>query len=151
LSALRPRILVLHGPNLDRLGRREPAVYGTRTLAELDAYIRSAAAGLGVETEHRQTNHEGVLVEAVHAADGTADAIVLNPGALAHYSYSLRDAVASVPVPCVEVHLSDIRAREPWRAVSVVADACVAQICGRGADGYVDALRLLAERLREAS
>lgn len=142
-----PSILVLHGPNLNRLGRREPAVYGTLTLAEVDQRIRLLAGELGLRTEHLQSNHEGALIDAVHAADGVHQGILLNPGAFTHYSYALRDALASVPLPCVEVHLSDIHQREPWRRVSVVAEVCVAQISGRGVDSYLDGLRLLAERI----
>lgn len=148
-SGERPlRILVLHGPNLNRLGKREPQVYGTMTLAELNQHIRDVAATLNVNTTELQSNHEGVLIDALHAADGGFDGIVFNPGAFTHYSYALRDAVASIRPPCVEVHLSDIHSREEWRRVSVIADACAGQISGRGADSYVDGLRLLVERLR---
>jgi 3-dehydroquinate dehydratase-2 len=131
------RILVLHGPNLNRLGKRE-----------LDAQLQTLAASLGVETQHLQSNHEGVLIDAIHAADDTSDGIVFNPGAFTHYSYAIRDALASIRRPCVEVHLSDIHTREPWRRVSVVADICVSQIVGRGVDSYLDGLRLIVDRLR---
>lgn len=142
------RILVLHGPNLNRLGLREPGVYGTGTLAELDATVRAHAATLGVETQHFQSNHEGALIDAIHAADDDCDGLVFNPGAYTHYSYAIRDAVASIRRPCVEVHLSDIHAREPWRRISVIAEVCVAQVAGRGVGSYTDGLTLLVERLR---
>jgi 3-dehydroquinate dehydratase II len=142
------RILILHGPNLNRLGTREPGVYGTVTLAALDDRVRALAAELGVETSHLQSNHEGALIDAIHAADDAFDAIVFNPGAFTHYSYAIRDAVASIRKPVVEVHLSDIHSREPFRRVSVVAEVCVAQISGRGVDSYLDGLRLVVERLR---
>jgi 3-dehydroquinate dehydratase-2 len=141
-------VLVLHGPNLNLLGQRELALYGTRTLAEIDERIRELAASLGVQTDHLQSNHEGVLIDAIHGALGRHDGLLLNPGALGHYSWTLHDALAAVALPCVEVHLTDIRAREPWRAVSVLQDVCIAQICGRGVDSYLDGLRLLAARLR---
>lgn len=140
------RLLILHGPNLNRLGKREPAIYGHVSLAELDELIRAHAASLGISTRHLQSNHEGALIDAVHAADDDCDGIVANPGALTHYSYALRDAIASVRPPCVEVHLSDIHAREPWRRVSVIAEVCLAQIAGRGPQGYLDAVSLLAKR-----
>lgn len=146
----RPRILVLHGPNLNRLGKREPEVYGSMTLVELNRRIRDLATSLGVTVSELQSNHEGVLIDAIHAADDGFDGIVFNPGAFTHYSYAIRDAIASVRIPCVEVHLSDIHSREPWRRVSVVAEVCVAQISGKGVDSYLDGLRLLAERLAPA-
>ena len=142
------KFLVLHGPNLNRLGAREPEIYGKRTLAQLDDAVRTLAKTLDVETLHLQSNHEGVLIDALHAADDECDGIVFNPGAFTHYSYAIRDAIASLKIPCVEVHLSDIGAREPWRKVSVVADVCVAQISGRGEGSYLDGVRLLVERLR---
>ncbi len=131
-------ILVLHGPNLNLLGQREPAVYGTTTLAELDALIAAHAAARGVRVECRQSNHEGVLVDAVQsaAAQGFA-AIVLNPAALTHSSYALRDAIAAAPIPVVEVHLSNIHAREPFRRRSVTAPVCRGQIAGFGPRSYL--------------
>jgi 3-dehydroquinate dehydratase-2 len=141
------RILILHGPNLNLLGRREPAVYGHTTLAQLDDRIRTHAASLGVETRHLQSNHEGALIDAIHAAGDDCDGIVFNPGAYTHYSYALRDAIASIQRPCVEVHLSDIHAREPWRRVSVIAEVCLAQVVGRGPNSYLDGLTLLVEKL----
>lgn len=144
------RILILHGPNLNRLGKREPGIYGTITLDEVDAKLQALATSLGVETKHLQSNHEGALIDAIHAADDDCDGIVFNPGAFTHYSYAIRDALASIRKPCVEVHLSDIHAREPWRRVSVISEVCVAQIAGRGLNSYLDGLTLLVERLRSA-
>jgi 3-dehydroquinate dehydratase-2 len=140
------RVLLLHGPNLDLLGVREPEVYGTATLAELVEACRRWAEELGIELEHHQSNHEGDLIDRLHAAIGTCDGVIINPGALAHYSYSLHDAVKATALPTVEVHLSDTASREPWRAESVISDACTAVIAGLGADGYRRALQLLAER-----
>src|SRR5262245_32402341 len=120
-----PAILVLHGPNLNLLGQREPGVYGRATLAELDAVIARHGASRGVRDECRQSNHEGVLVEAIQQAAGQGfDGIVLNPGAFTHYSYALRDAIAGVATPVVEVHLSNPHAREPFRHRSVTAPVC---------------------------
>jgi 3-dehydroquinate dehydratase-2 len=131
-------ILVLHGPNLNLLGRREPGVYGTLTLSEVDAAIAKHAASRGVKVECRQSNHEGLLVDAIQkAAEQGFVAIVLNPGAFTHYSYALRDAIASVGLPVVEVHLSNVYAREPFRHRSVTAAVCRGQISGFGAQSYL--------------
>lgn len=131
-------ILVLHGPNLNLLGQREPGVYGSLTLAEVDTAIGRHAAARGVKVECRQSNHEGVLVDAVQQAgvQGFA-AIVLNPGALTHYSYALRDAIAGVPQPVVEVHLSNVQGREMFRRRSVTAPVCRGQIAGFGLQSYL--------------
>ncbi|MBN2114699.1 MAG: type II 3-dehydroquinate dehydratase [Acidimicrobiia bacterium] len=140
------RILVVNGPNLNLLGERRPEIYGTATLAELEQSCRQWGAALGLEVETFQSNHEGAIIDRLHDARGRCDAVVLNPGALAHYSYALHDAVEAIALPVVEVHLSDITAREEWRARSVVSPACAATITGRGADGYREALALLARR-----
>jgi 3-dehydroquinate dehydratase-2 len=133
-----PGILVLHGPNLNLLGQRETSVYGRLTLAEVDAAITRHAAARGVKVECRQSNHEGVLVDAIQAAaDQGFTAVVVNPGAFTHYSYALRDAIAGVTVPVVEVHLSNIHAREPFRQRSVTAPACRGQISGFGLQSYL--------------
>jgi 3-dehydroquinate dehydratase-2 len=131
-------ILVLHGPNLNLLGTREPAIYGRESLAEIDRAITRHAASRGARAVCRQSNHEGELVSWIQSAakDGFT-AIVINPGALSHYSIALRDAVASVPVPVVEVHLSNIHARDEFRRHSVVAPATVGQICGFGPISYL--------------
>ena len=133
-----PRYLVLHGPNLNLLGQREPGVYGTLTLAEVDRAIAEHARLRGVRVECRQSNHEGALVDAIQqAADQGFAAVVLNPGAFTHYSYALRDAIAAVAVPVVEIHLSNIHAREPFRQRSVTAPACRGQISGFGPQSYL--------------
>lgn len=142
-------ILLLNGPNLNMLGVREPGVYGTGTLAELEQLVCRYGAEHGCEVTCFQSNHEGALVDKLHEAHGKFDGIIYNPGAHTHYSYALRDAVGSISVPCVEVHISDVDAREPFRAVSVIAPACVAQVKGRGFAGYCDALDLLLEGARE--
>ncbi len=133
------RVLVLHGANLNLLGTREPGVYGSQTLADIDAAIHAYAPTVGAEiVDCVQSNHEGVLVDAIHAARETADAIVFNPGAFTHYSHALADAVRAVsPVATVEVHLSNVHAREEFRRVSVIAPACAGQIAGFGAASYL--------------
>lgn len=148
-----PRILVLHGPNLNLLGSRDPLIYGTTTLAEIDAELARRAAARGAALESLQSNHEGALVDAIHAARDRCDAIVINPGAYTHTSIALRDALDAVDVPAVEVHLSNIHAREEFRRESVVAARCVGQICGFGAQSYylgLDAALAIVERRRAA-
>lgn len=150
------RVRVIHGPNLNLLGSREPEIYGRETLAEVDQRIRARARELGLEVEILQSNHEGDLVDWVQQAPAAADAVVINPGALAHYSLALRDAVAAVAprVPVIEVHLTNLYAREPFRQRSVVAAAAAGVITGLGADGYLlalEAARRLVERRRGAA
>jgi 3-dehydroquinate dehydratase II len=144
-----PRTLwVLHGPNLDRLGRREPEVYGRQTLAEIDAASAALATSLGFACEARQSAHEGTLIGWLHeAADAGAAGVVINPGGYTHTSVALRDAIASIDVPVVEVHLSNVHAREPFRHVTVTGAVCVGTISGLGAEGYLAALRYLASRV----
>jgi len=139
------RVLVLHGPNLNLLGEREPVIYGRATLEEIDARIGERAAQLGAEVRCFQSNHEGTLVDRLHAERRWASGLLFNPAAYTHYAWSLRDAVAAVALPCVEVHLSDVTQREPWRRVSVLADVRVALCAGRGIDSYLEGLELLVE------
>ncbi len=135
------RVDVLHGVNLDQLGRRDPGHYGTLTLPELEARIDAFAGELGVRATFFQTNHEGAYVERLHRTD--ADGLVLNPGAWTHYAYAIRDALELTRLPAVEVHLSDVMAREPFRRASVIRELCVTTVSGRGVDGYRDALAAL--------
>jgi len=144
MSVTANRVEVMHGVNLDQLGRRDPAHYGTLTLEQLELKISDEANDLGLEVRFFRTNHEGEFVERLHRLSGLADGIVLNPGAWTHYSYAIRDALELTGLPAVEVHLSDVDTREEWRRHSVIADLCVARVAGKGPAGYRDAL----ERLR---
>jgi 3-dehydroquinate dehydratase-2 len=141
------RIEVMHGVNLDQLGRRDPLLYGTLTLGELERQIEDNARELGMGTRFFQTNHEGAFVERLHALEGQADAVLLNPGAWSHYAWAIRDALEIAALPAVEIHLSDVEHREPWRRLSVIRDLCFATVSGRGPDGYRDALALLRAEL----
>jgi 3-dehydroquinate dehydratase-2 len=147
---VRNRIEVMHGVNLDQLGRRDPDHYGSLTLTELEMAISQAAAELGLSTRFFQTNHEGAFVEHLHGLAGMADAIILNPGAWTHYSYAIRDALELTGLPAVEVHLSNVDEREPFRRESVIADLCFARVAGQGKDGYREALTRLAAELSTA-
>ncbi len=140
------RILILNGPNLNLLGKREPDIYGRTTLAELETRLIAFAKERGAEAVCEQYNSEGALIDAIQAADGEYTAVVLNAGAYSHYSYAIRDAVASVSVPVVEVHISNIYAREAFRHASVIAPVCAGTISGFGPDGYFMAIWQLCKR-----
>lgn len=147
--AARNRVEVMHGVNLDQLERRDPAQYGSLTLSELERRIADEAARLGLETRFFQSNHEGEFVEHLHRLEGMADAVILNPGAWTHYAYAIHDALELTGLPAVEVHLSDVGAREGWRHESVIRSLCMATISGKGAEGYREALQILTKELSE--
>lgn len=140
------KILVINGVNLNMLGIREPGVYGNGTLSDLEEMLKKKAAELGTEVDFFQSNFEGEIVEKIHAAYGVYDGIIMNPGAHTHYSYAIRDALGSVKIPTVEVHISNIHKREEFRRTSVTAPECVGQICGLGFKGYALALEFLADK-----
>ncbi|MDG2303634.1 MAG: type II 3-dehydroquinate dehydratase [Candidatus Binatia bacterium] len=143
-----PKVLVLHGPNLNLLGEREPAIYGSTTLAEIDRSLDQLGADLGVIVETFQSNHEGALIDQIQRARGSVRAIVINAGGLTHTSVSLRDALASADVPVIEVHLSNLHQREEFRHRSLIAGVAVGQICGLGAESYLLGLRAAATASR---
>lgn len=137
------KFLLMNGPNLNMLGVRDPAIYGTDTLASIEAEVVAYGARHGVQIDCFQSNHEGALIDKLHEAHGVYDGIVYNPGAHTHYSYALHDAVECIDVPVVEIHISDISKREEFRRTSVIAPACVAQIKGKGKAGYLEAVDVL--------
>lgn len=141
------RVLVLHGPNLNLLGEREPEIYGTQTLGELNEAIAAGAKDLGLEVRCEQHSAEGAIIDALHGVRKSHAGVVINPGAYAHYSYAIRDAIAAIGIPVVEVHLSNVAARDSFRHASVTAAACRGVVSGFGATGYILALRALAEIL----
>jgi 3-dehydroquinate dehydratase-2 len=151
MSERQYRVEVMHGVNLDQLGRRDPVLYGTLTLAELQERIASEAAELGLQTSFFQTNYEGAFVEHLHGLRDETDALLLNPGSWTHYAWAIRDALEIAGLPALEIHLSDVKQRESWRRMSVIEELCFATISGRGPDGYGEALRLLREHLEGAS
>lgn len=141
------RILILNGPNLNMTGRREPEIYGMRTMEEIMDDLKLHAAEKGCEIVYFQSNYEGALIDRLQAAPGECDAVILNAGALTHYSYALRDAIACCEAPVAEVHMSDITAREPFRAVDVISDVCVFRVMGLGERSYFTALDKLTDEL----
>ena len=140
-------ILLLNGPNLNMLGIREPEVYGTATVEDHVAAARAAAEAVGLELRHHQSNHEGELVDLIHAARGNHEALIVNGGAFTHYSWSIHDALATFDGPVVEVHISNPYRREEWRSTSVITPVATGSICGFGADGYVMAVEAVARLL----
>ena len=144
------RILVLNGPNLNLLGTREPEIYGRLTLNDINESLKMRAKEAGVDTiDFLQSNYEGELVEAIQKARGRYDFILLNAGALTHYSIALRDAIAAVPVPVIEIHLSNIHRREEFRHMSVIAPVVMGQICGFGVDSYIAALDIAIRKIQK--
>ncbi len=143
------KILVLNGPNLNMLGIREPNIYGKNSFADLLALLEQTAKEEGVEVTQYQSNHEGALVDAIQAAYGKFDGIVINPGAYTHTSVAILDALKAVSLPAVEVHISDVDAREPFRQISYAGMACVKTIKGQGLAGYCQAIRFLKEYLKK--
>lgn len=142
------KILILNGPNLNLLGTRQRAVYGSTTLEMIESQCRDHGRAIGVEISHLQSNHEGVLIDAIHAAKANQDGIIVNAGAFTHTSIALMDAISSVELPVVEVHLSNIHAREPFRHVSYISRVAIGQICGFGPQSYILALDALAAHLK---
>ncbi len=137
------KILVVNGPNLNMLGKREPGIYGLETLKDVEDKVKKRADELGCEVEFFQSNFEGELINKIHEAYEGYDGVVINPGALSHYSYAMHDALTSISIPKIEVHISNLHRREEFRRHSVTAPACIGQICGLGTDGYVYALEAL--------
>lgn len=144
------RLLVLNGPNINLLGQRDPQYYGNGTLADIEEKIIALAHTHEVEVDFFQSNHEGVLIDRIHAAFGLFEAIIINPGAYTHYSYALRDALEAIALPTIEVHLSNIHAREEFRTKSVIAPVCKGQIAGFGAYGYELAFYAALDLIRES-
>ena len=145
-----PRILVLHGPNLNLLGTREPEIYGSTTLDDINEMIAERAAEVGIETAFYQSNHEGDLVDAIQQANHKFDFIIFNAAAFTHYSIAIRDAIAAIDVPVIEVHITNIHQREEFRHTSVLAPVAMGQICGLGVESYLAALEAIIYKLNRA-
>ena len=145
------KLLVVNGPNLNLLGRREPAIYGNKSYAALCEHVKATADALGIQVEIMQTNHEGVIVDAIQDALGKYDGIVINPAAYTHTSVAIADAIAAVEIPTAEVHLSDVDNREAFRRISYVTPVCVLRVTGLGFDSYSEAMRQLVCYLRKNS
>ena len=143
------RLLLMNGPNLNLLGQREPEIYGTTTLADIEAMVAKYAQERGAELDCYQSNHEGALIDKIQQSQGVYDGIVFNPGAYTHYSYAIHDAITSVDVPVVEIHISDISKREDFRSKYVLVDACIGQVKGLGKEGYLRAVDLVLEHLAQ--
>ncbi len=141
------KILLVHGPNLNLLGKRDKNHYGDLTLESLEGLVAAEATKHDIEVENFQSNHEGRLIDFLQEKSSDADGVIINPGALTHYSYALHDALVDTGLPCVEVHLSDVENREEWRKISVTEPACVEKVSGKKERGYVEGLNLLIERL----
>jgi len=143
------RILIINGPNLNLIGKREPEVYGSETLDEIIEWLKATPEARKHELEHFQSNHEGAIIDRIHNAMGQSDGIIINPGAYSHTSYAIRDAITSVGIPTMEVHLSDIHNREEFRSVSVISPVCVGQVSGLGKMSYLEGLRKLQKSMRD--
>ena len=137
------KFLIINGPNLNLLGTREPEIYGTDTLEELMMWLETSPEGIGHNFKFYQSNHEGEIIDTIQDERHWAEGVVINPGAFTHYSYAIRDAIAAINVPTVEVHLSDIHSREEFRKLSVIKDVCIGQIYGLGKSGYLEGLKKL--------
>ncbi len=148
VSVDKPKIFIIHGPNLNLLGTRDPEQYGTLTLGKVNTSIRKKARTLALETRIIQTNHEGRIIDLLHRRRKWADGFIINPGAFTHYSYAIRDAIESIQTPVVEVHLSNIYEREEFRSISVTKDVCIAQFYGKKEDSYLEALDYLSKHLK---
>ncbi len=143
------KVIVIHGPNLNLLGDREPDVYGTLTLDNINQEITKLAKSIDISVECYQSNHEGELIDFIHNNRHSASGIVINPGAYTHYSYAIRDAISAVKLPTIEVHLSDIHKREDFRKISVIQPVCIHQIYGKGLDSYLEGLLFLNQYLKK--
>ncbi len=143
------KVLILHGPNLNLLGTRQPDIYGTQTLADINSKIRNFCQGQDIELEIFQSNSEGALIDKIHQQRNEVQGIVINPGAYTHYSYAIRDGISAVGLPAVEVHISNIKKREDFRSKSVIAPACIEQVYGLGSESYIAGIKKLIKWIRK--